>query len=1297
MDSRVFSTGLIRFSSLMIALFSLCPLAGQQAGNTPVIKLISPVPADSLNNSGVVTVTAEIVTDIPLQAFRIIHNSATVVDQAGMKPKMKDDRTYVISTFVPLRKGVNTIGLEARNSSGISFSETRTIISHIEPFITWLLPDQNNSNFESGVVNIKVEIRTLHPLQNLSININSVESSREAAGVIPAGENIYHFEKRIQLKPGRNAVYLTADNGKGITKSVSRIIYFGIPPVITLQSPLAADSINNSGLVTIVAEIVSSVPLQTYRIYHNNIAVLDEKRMAPEKKDSSTYILSSNLPLKKGFNTLYVEAKNALGTAISEKRTINSQSEPFVVWLTPGTGNVVAKSGTMNLRAEIKTIFPLQNLRVSLNGSLSGDETATLSRLKDDTYLFEKLIQLKPGKNTVFISAVNSRGSVKSATRIVNFGSAPQITLFSPSPRDSLNNSGMSLVRAEIVSYTPLQAFRIVNNEETAASESTLKPEQKDSATYTIGSNIPLRKGVNTIYVEVKNALGTSISKKQIVISQNEPFITWLSPAAPVSEAESGTVIIKAEIRSSLDLQSVRLNLNGTLQPPLEGEITKTNEGFYIFERRLQDVLSSKNSIILTASNIRGTTTSESRIVNYYSGSKPVITIASTDSLNNSGIFLFSAEIVSNTRLQTIRVVQNGTILAHESSSIPEPKDSITYELKSLIPLKAGPNIFYVEAKNAFGTGISEKRMIICKPEPIITWVLPSYANSTDETGLVKIKAEIVTSFDLINTSVNINGVALADQKDGITRVGNDKYILEKDIPLKEGDNTIVLSAGNARGIGYSQKRTINHVPAVIAEIKPEASLKEKTEAADNKEVAVVPETKTKTTGVQSEAPVITPEPPVAIPDVPAAKPEAPAVTWHSPSRQYTDINLNSARIKVSLRSSEKPQSLLVYVNGVASEDVTMLSVSDLPGEYTIDKTIGLRPGENSIYIIATNSGGTTRSETRYLTNPPANPPVVSWAVPADPNTIVNSEVVLIEACIKSATDLKEVKVLVNGIQQASDMMFPAPLTGECNYRIAKSVVLKDGDNSIYIIADNLAGSITSDRRVIRFKTGTVEKRLALVIGNSNYRNSTTLKNPVNDANLIEGTLKNLGFEVIKRLDATKDAMLEAVRDFSKKLTEYNVALFYYAGHGVQVDGQNYLLPVNAELNEQADCKWEAVPVNFIVEEFEKVPENINIVILDACRNNPFKSWARGGSEGFRALNAVTGTIVGYATSENSTAADGSGSNGTYTEELVKQMVIPQSISSVFINTRKNVLQRTNNSQRPQEWNMLTGDFFFKR
>ncbi|KAB2866744.1 MAG: caspase family protein, partial [Bacteroidales bacterium] len=217
------------------------------------------------------------------------------------------------------------------------------------------------------------------------------------------------------------------------------------------------------------------------------------------------------------------------------------------------------------------------------------------------------------------------------------------------------------------------------------------------------------------------------------------------------------------------------------------------------------------------------------------------------------------------------------------------------------------------------------------------------------------------------------------------------------------------------------------------------------------------------------------------------------------------------------------------------------------------------------------------------------------------------------------------------------------------------------------------------------------------VIGNSAYAGGKFLKNPENDANLMIKALQNLGFEVISRTNADKKNMERAIREFSEKLPNYNVALFYYAGHGVQVDGMNYLIPTDAELNKKEDCKWEAVSVNFIVEEFEKYPNNTNIVILDACRNDPFKSWSRGGERGFKAIVPTSGTIIAFATSEGATASDGTGQNGLFTQELVKQMQVEQPIESVFKKTRVEVEKHSNGSQSPQEWSKLKGDFWFKK
>ncbi len=424
---------------------------------------------------------------------------------------------------------------------------------------------------------------------------------------------------------------------------------------------------------------------------------------------------------------------------------------------------------------------------------------------------------------------------------------------------------------------------------------------------------------------------------------------------------------------------------------------------------------------------------------------------------------------------------------------------------------------------------------------------------------------------------------------------------------------------------------------------------------------------------------------------------DAPVIKWRSPISDTTYINSYTSRIRAGIISVSDLKSVLVYVNGTSKGEGEWKPAAAENGEYVVEKTVAFIPGNNSVYFVALNFAGATKSAVHYFKNPEATLPVISWRNPFDAVSIVNTDRITVEVCINSPSGLNSARIMANGEDQGGDNLFQTSGSGECNIKWQKPVILKEGDNSIYVIASNVAGSATSENRIINYLPALKEKRLALVLGNSDYKSGTNLKNSVNDANLMEATLKELGFDVIKRLNSGKDLMMSSIREFSNKLAGYNVALFYYAGHGMQIDGVNYLIPVNAELQNKEDCKWEAVDVTIVTDELKKHLTNTNIVILDACRNNPYRSWARGVETGFKALGPINGTIISFATSEGATAADGTGANGLFTEELVKQMVIPQPIESVFKKTRKEVIDRSNGQQTPTEWSYLTGDFYFKK
>ena len=206
------------------------------------------------------------------------------------------------------------------------------------------------------------------------------------------------------------------------------------------------------------------------------------------------------------------------------------------------------------------------------------------------------------------------------------------------------------------------------------------------------------------------------------------------------------------------------------------------------------------------------------------------------------------------------------------------------------------------------------------------------------------------------------------------------------------------------------------------------------------------------------------------------------------------------------------------------------------------------------------------------------------------------------------------------------------------------------------------------------------------------------LKNPVNDANLMAATLQQLGFDVIIKTNADLRTMQMAEVDFKAKLSQYKVALFYFAGHGIQVDGRNYLIPIDAKMDKRELTKYEAFDINNINKAFMANIKNVNIMILDACRDNPFKTWERGGERGFKKIEtSSTGTIIAFATQPGATAADGSGGNGLYTSELVKQMAKSQSIEQVFKMTRIEVNRISAGKQIPQDWSSLMANFYFTK
>ena len=190
-----------------------------------------------------------------------------------------------------------------------------------------------------------------------------------------------------------------------------------------------------------------------------------------------------------------------------------------------------------------------------------------------------------------------------------------------------------------------------------------------------------------------------------------------------------------------------------------------------------------------------------------------------------------------------------------------------------------------------------------------------------------------------------------------------------------------------------------------------------------------------------------------------------------------------------------------------------------------------------------------------------------------------------------------------------------------------------------------------TNRQLVQ-ENSTAEQRFALIIGNAVYETSP-LKNPVNDARAMAQTLTALGFQVILKENVNQVEMKRAVREFGEKIKNGGIGLFYFAGHGVQVKGQNYLVPIGATITKEEEVEYEGVDVGFVMAQMDAAKNSMNIVILDACRNNPFARSYRSESNGLASISAPSGTLIAYATAPGSVASDGDGANGLYTQELL--------------------------------------------
>jgi hypothetical protein len=330
---------------------------------------------------------------------------------------------------------------------------------------------------------------------------------------------------------------------------------------------------------------------------------------------------------------------------------------------------------------------------------------------------------------------------------------------------------------------------------------------------------------------------------------------------------------------------------------------------------------------------------------------------------------------------------------------------------------------------------------------------------------------------------------------------------------------------------------------------------------------------------------------------------------------------------------------------------------------------------------------------------------ILSPAVKRGPIVVAKQKKVRVHGVAKDDSEI--VKVRVNGVNAALSQTSAKTRDFEVLIDVAQ------GQTDFWVDARDVHGNVTKidftvvfdgeeDTNARDYDNALSDKeapRMALIIGNSNYDN-VPLRNPVNDATAIATKLQDYNFDVTLRLNINQDDLVKAIRSFGQKLKDTGgIGLFYYAGHGLQIKGENYLVPVDAEIEKELDVEMEAVKLQRVLNEFDYASNQMNIVILDACRDNPYANLRSLGSGLAPISRAPLGTFIAYATSPGQAASDGENNHGLYTQELLNALnnVENKQLEDVFKEVRSNVRKKSEGEQIPWENSSLEGTFYFKR
>jgi Caspase domain len=345
------------------------------------------------------------------------------------------------------------------------------------------------------------------------------------------------------------------------------------------------------------------------------------------------------------------------------------------------------------------------------------------------------------------------------------------------------------------------------------------------------------------------------------------------------------------------------------------------------------------------------------------------------------------------------------------------------------------------------------------------------------------------------------------------------------------------------------------------------------------------------------------------------------------------------------------------------------------------------------------------RSDWVSIRKEPATAPLIAWQVPQAKQVIEHKLTYTVTVRVQGADAATRVQFIRNGVVLNRETRGFKRAGG---IEFSEVIPLVAGSNELYVKATNAIGTTTSEPRLIRCQPDTSlaknvsvagvsgQKRLALIVANGSYGKSP-LRNTINDGRAIKQQLEKLGFAVTYKENLPLREMKQTFDVFMTDLGSHNVGLFYYAGHGLMVGGENYVQPVDADPKSEPDVEFECYPLRQLVARMTYAnPKGANLVFWDACRNNPYRSWRRGiGEPMFAPLQPAVGTMIVFATEPGKQSYDGDDENGLFTSELLKHLSQPDLDIFQLVDRIDQGLEDRGFKQPPYLEGRLRGRFMF--